>query len=206
MSTHSPPASPAILVVTGGIGSGKSTVARAFAELGVPCIDADLVARRIHQDAAHPAMLEVARRFPAALTPDGRLARGSLRTVFADSAANDELKRILGPWVLDAIVAWACRQASAYVLVESALISARDFPGARVLVIDAPQALRIERIALRNPDWSSQQAAAVIALQPAREAYLALADDIVVNDGPAHDVVHRAAQLHASYLTLWTSP
>lgn len=204
MTTHSTDQAPRVLALTGGIGSGKSTFARAFADLGVPCIDADIVARQIHQSPSHPAMTEVARRFPSALTADGRLARGSLRTVFADSAANDELKRILGPWVLADIERWALAQNTLYVVCESALIAQRDIPSARVLVVDAPVEVRLARIANRNPDWSPEQVAAILALQPSRESYLALADDIVVNDGAPDDVARLAHELHLTYLKLWT--
>ncbi|NHZ60905.1 dephospho-CoA kinase [Massilia sp. CCM 8694] len=92
---------PKVLMLTGGIGSGKSTFARAFAALGVPCIDADALARTVHQDPAHPATLRIARAFPQAMAADGSLARGSLRNIFArDPAANEELKRLLRPAVL----------------------------------------------------------------------------------------------------------
>jgi len=204
MTTHSPQASPRVLALTGGIGSGKSTFARAFADLGVPCIDADIVARQIHQDPSHPAMAEVALRFPSALTADGRLARGSLRTVFSNNAANDELKRILRPWVLADIDRWTCAQRAPYVVCESALIAQQDISSARVLVVDAPVDVRIARIAQRNPDWSREQVDAILALQPSREAYLEHADDVVINEGSPEDVARLAAQLHLTYLKLWT--
>jgi dephospho-CoA kinase len=204
MTTHSPDQAPRLLALTGGIGSGKSTFARAFADLGVPCIDADIVARQIHQDPSHPAMAEVARRFPSALTPDGRLARGSLRTVFADSTANDELKRILRPWVLADVDRWTIAQTAPYVVCESALIARQNIPSARVLVVDAPLDVRIARIANRNPDWSPEQVAAILALQPSRETYLALADDIVVNVGTPGDIARLAHELHLTCLKLWT--
>jgi dephospho-CoA kinase len=204
MTTHSSQDPPRVLALTGGIGSGKSTFALAFANLGVPCIDADIVARHIHQDPSHPAMAEVASRFPSALTVDGRLARGSLRTVFADPAANDELKRILRPWVLADIDRWTREQQAPYLVCESALIGPQDIPSARVLVVDAPVEVRVARIAQRNPDWSRAQVDAVLALQPSREAYLAHADDVVVNEGSPADVARLAAQLHLTYLKLWT--
>ena len=206
MRIHSSSQAPPIVALTGGIGSGKSTCARAFADLGAPCIDADLVARSIHQDRAHPAMAEVAKRFPGAMSADGRLARGSLRTVFADPVANDALKRVLGPWVLAGIARWAARQNAPYVVCESALAARADVGAARVLAIDTPLALRLARIAQRNPDWSRAQVEAIVALQPAREAYLADADDIVVNDGAPGALAQRVRALHLDYLTLWTTP
>lgn len=203
-SSQLPPAPP-VLALTGSIGSGKSSFAHAFAALGVPCLDTDVVARTIHQDPLHPAMHAIALAFPQAMTPDGRLARGSLRTVFAaDPGANEELKRILRPAVLAAARRWTEQQDAPYVVWESALSLDQDIGSARVLVIDAAEEVRLARIALRNPDWSRAQALAIISLQPPRAAYLAGADDIIVNDGPRAAIPALAAQLHQQYLSLWS--
>jgi dephospho-CoA kinase len=196
---------PRVLALSGSIGSGKSTFARAFAALGVPCLDTDEVARAIHQDPLHPATRAIALAFPQAMTSDGRLARGSLRTVFAaDPAANEELKRLLRPPVLAEAQRWTQAQVTPYVVWESALAIDQHIGSSRVLVIDASQPSRLARIALRNPDWSREQALAIIAMQPPREAYLAGADDVIVNDGPAEAIPALAAQLHQTYLTLWS--
>lgn len=194
-----------VVALTGAIASGKSSCARSFAALGVPCLDIDIAARTIHQDPAHPATRAVAAAFPQAMTADGRLARGSLRSVFAqDSAANERLKRILRPHVLEVAAAWTATQQAPYVMWETAL--AADLPPgcARVLVVDAPDEVRLARLAVRNPDWTREQALAVIALQPSRSAYLAGADDVIVNDGPPHLMAALAEALHRRYLTLWS--
>lgn len=196
-----------VLAITGGIGSGKSTFARAFAELGVPVLDADQVARAMHQDSRHPATRELALAFPGAMAPDGTLARGSLRTLFArDPAANEELKRILRPWVLAEAERWTRAQAAPYVVWESALMVDQGIGAARVLLIDAAPETRLARIALRNPDWSREQAASILAMQPPRERYLEGAHEIVHNEGPAGDVPAIIMQLHRKYLTLWSQP
>ena len=75
----------------------------------------------------------------------------------------------------------------------------------RVLVIDASEHTRLARIALRNPDWSRAQAVAIMAMQLPRAAYLAGADDVANNDGPASDIPAIAAQLHATYLARWSA-
>ena len=194
-----------VVSLTGGIGSGKSAFAQAFARLGVPCLDTDTVARQVHQDRLHPATLALARAFPQAMTADGRLARGSLRTVFAqDSAANAELLRILRPWVLAEAQRWTRAQGALYVMWESALPLGLDAGVARVLAIDAAEAVRVARIALRNPDWSSEQVNAMLSMQLTRAAYLALADDVVVNQGAAEAIPALAARLHQHYLNLWS--
>lgn len=197
--------SPKVLMLTGGIGSGKSTFARAFEALGVPCIDADALARTVHQDPAHPATVQIGRAFPQAMAPDGSLARGTLRSIFAlDAAANEELKRLLRPAVLALAEDWTRRQRSPYVVWESALAMEQALPAARVLVVDAPDATRAARIALRNPDWTLAQVAAIIALQLARADYLARADDVVDNDGTQDQVRALAERLHHRYTDLWS--
>lgn len=194
-----------VLVLTGGIGSGKSTFARAFGQLGVPGIDADALARQIHQDPSHPATLRIARAFPAAMAADGSLARGSLRTVFAaDPAANEELKRILRPAVLALADDWTGRQRTPYVVWESALALDQALPAARVLVIDASDQHRRARIALRNPDWTSAQVDSIVAMQLPRSAYLARADDVALNDGTVDEARALTEQLHHRYTDLWS--
>jgi dephospho-CoA kinase len=202
MTVSSPPRT---VLLTGAIGSGKSLLCAAFARLGVPCLDTDALARAIHQDRAHPATRALASAFPQAMTEDGRLARGSLRSVFAaDPAANARLKQLLGPSVLAQAARWVQAQDSVYVIVESAL--AADLPDVadRVLVADAPDALRRRRIAQRNPDWPAAQVQAVMALQPPRAAYLAYADDMIVNDGEASHLHDLALQQHRCYQNLWS--
>ncbi|NHZ97859.1 dephospho-CoA kinase [Massilia sp. CCM 8734] len=197
--------SPKVLVLTGGIGSGKSTFARAFEALGVPCIDADALARTVHQDPAHPATMQIARAFPQAMAADGSLARGSLRNIFAlDAAANEELKRLLRPAVLALADAWTRLQRAPYVVWESALATDQALPAARVLVIDTTDQHRAARIALRNPDWTAAQVASIIAMQLARADYLAHADDVVGNDGTLDDVRTLTLQLHHRYTDLWS--
>ncbi|UOD33071.1 dephospho-CoA kinase [Massilia violaceinigra] len=196
---------PKVLVLTGGIGSGKSTFARAFEALGVPCIDADALARTVHQDASHPATMQIARAFPQAMAADGSLARGTLRSIFAvDPAANEELKRILRPAVLALADDWTRRQQTPYVVWESALAMDQALPAARVLVVDATDQMRAARVALRNPDWTSAQVASIIAMQLPRADYLARADDVVHNDGTLDDVRAQTLQLHHRYTDLWS--
>jgi dephospho-CoA kinase len=192
-----------VLAITGGIASGKSRFVRAFAALGVPCLDTDVVARTIHQDPAHPATLALAQAFPQAIAEDGRLARGSLRAVFAhDRAANVELKRILRPFVLAEAQRWTQAQTAPYVVWEAALLRDQHIPANRVLEIVAPPAVRLARLALRNPDWSAAQAASIMAMQSVQSGEPA--DDTVVNDGPESAIDATVAQLHQRYLTLWS--
>jgi dephospho-CoA kinase len=195
---------PKIIGLTGGIGSGKSLVLRMFAELGVPTSDADLIARAIHQDPAHPATKEIANAFPQAMTPEGRLKRGSLREFFArDNAANEQLKSILRPHVEAAMRAWTMQQATPYVVWESALIIEANITVDRILLIDASPALQLARIAARNPDWSREEAERILAMQTGRAHRAAHAHDTILNDGTIDELRRQVDTLHRRYLELW---
>ena len=139
------------------------------------------------------------------LQADGSLARGTLRSIFAlDAAANEELKRILRPAVLALAGDWTRRQQAPYVVWESALAMDQALPAARVLAVDATDQKRAGRIALRNPDWTADQVASIIAMQLPRAGYLARADDVVHNDGTLDDARALTLQLHHRYTDLWS--
>ena len=87
---------------------------------------------------------------------------------------------------------------------ESALATDQALPAARVLVIDASDDTRAARIALRNPDWTPEQVASIIAIQPPRADYLAHADDVAGNDGTPDEVRTLTLQLHRRYTDLWS--
>lgn len=195
---------PRVLGLTGGIGSGKSCARAMFEQLGVPCLDADLVARQIHQDPQHPAMAAIGRAVPAAISPQGNVSRGSLRTLFAsDAAANNTLKTILRPYVLAEAVRWSKAQPAAYVVWETALLMEQSIPCDRILLINTSDAARLPRTLARNPDWSRAQIDSIIAIQPSRDDYRAHAHDIVDNNGTQAQLQARIEQLHHFYLTLW---
>jgi dephospho-CoA kinase len=196
---------PGVLALTGGIGSGKSTVAEIFRELGVPCIDADLVARTIHQDPMHPATLVIARVFPKAMNTDGKLSRGSLRNIFStDQAANSLLKHILKPYVMEEITRWTQSKTTAYVVWESALMLDVEIQFDRLLVVDATDEIRISRVRQRNLDWTLEQIRKILAVQMCRETYLKRADDVIWNNGSLDELKRRVFELHTNYLNIWS--
>jgi dephospho-CoA kinase len=100
------------------------------------------------------------------------------------------------PWILAEAQRWSRAQTSFYVIWISGLPALEDSGAGRVLVIDASEALRTARIAPCNP--------AMLSLQPPRAAYLARADDVIVNEGPLAGIAAIAEQLHRHYLTLWS--
>lgn len=196
---------PAVLGLSGGIGSGKSSTCTVFRSLGVPCLDIDQVARNIHQSPDHPAMSAIADTFPDLITPEGTLRRGSLRTRFAvDASANIALKQLLEPYVIEEAERWTLAQSAEYVVWESALIAAVASRCQRVLVVDASEKTRRARVRTRNSDWSEQAIVTVMAMQSTRGGYLHHADDVVINEGSPGELATQVAALHYEYLKIWS--
>lgn len=194
------------IAVTGGIASGKSEVTRRFEALGIAVLDADLIARELVEP-GQPALAEIARRFGAGvIDAAGRLDRRALRgVVFADPAARRDLEAILHPRVHATLQARAQAAAPPYVLLAIPLL-AESTPGryawlARVLLVDVPRAVQIRRVMQRDA-VERAAAEAALAAQASREARLAIAHDVIVNDGPLAALDAIVAKLHARYLAL----
>ena len=194
------------IAVTGGIASGKSEVTRRLEALGIAVLDADLIAREL-VDPGQPALAEIARRFGAGvIDAAGRLDRRVLRAiVFADSAARRDLEAILHPRVHASLQARAQAAAPPYVLLAIPLL-AESAPGRyawldRVLVVDVPRAVQIQRVMQRDA-VERAAAEAALAAQASREARLAMAHDVIVNDGPLAALDAIVAKLHSRYLAL----
>jgi dephospho-CoA kinase len=175
-----------VVGLTGGIGSGKSTVAERFARLGVPVIDTDVIARALTA-AGGAALPQIRAVFgDAVMQADGSLDRGALRRrVFADAAERRRLEAILHPRIRQAVEAALAALDAPYVLVVIPLLvetgGYRDLLD-RVLVIDCPEALQIERVMARS-GLAREEAAAILAAQAGRAERLAAADDVIVNTG-----------------------
>ena len=175
--------------LTGGIASGKSVVAEMFAELGVPVIDTDIIAREVVAP-GEPALVEIRARFgDRMIASDGHLDRGAMRdAIFADDDARRDLEALLHP----RIGAETRRQADAAggdyqlivvpLLVGSPLAEFVD----RVLVVDCEEATQIARLLARDAE-SEEQARRILAAQASREQRLAIADDVINND---HSLTH----------------
>jgi dephospho-CoA kinase len=192
------------VALTGGIASGKTTVAERFAALGVPVIDTDLIARQVVEP-GQSALAEVVAAFgPDVLGTDGRLDRRLLRArIFADPAARRRLEAILHPVIRAEMERQSRAAGGAYQLLVIPLLTEggrRDHLD-RVLLVDVPEALQIERL-MRRDGVSREQATASLGAQATRAARLAMADDIIENTGRADDLEARVAELHRRYLQL----
>ena len=192
--------------LTGGIGSGKSTVADLFAVRGVPLVDTDVIAHRI--TAPHGmAMAAIASQFgPEFVAADGSMDRARMRAlVFGDESARKRLEAITHPLIRAETERETHEAKGPYVivvvplLVESGSWKARVD---RVLVVDCSVETQIARVMRRN-GFTREQVLAIIARQATREARLADADDVIVNDGATLEALAQDVEtLHERYLAL----
>jgi dephospho-CoA kinase len=201
-----PPETPFTVALTGGIGSGKSTVAQGFVNLGAALVDTDALAHQLTapDGAALPAIRAA---FGASmLTKDGALNRPLMRQkVFADAAIRRQLEAILHPLIharlLRALAALA--STAPYVLIAIPLLvesggRSRYAPD-RVLVVDCPENLQIQRVMARSA-LSEVEVKAILSTQASREERLSIADDIIDNSGGAEALLPQIFSLHTSYL------
>ena len=193
--------------LTGGIGSGKTTVADLFAAHGVPVIDTDLIAHGITAPGG-VAMPLIASQFgPEFVAGDGSLNRAKMRErVFADGTAKARLEAITHPLIRAETERQRSAARGAYHIVVVPLLvegGNRALRVERVLVVDCPVETQIGRVMRRN-GFSREQVLAIIGHQATREARLAAADDIVVNDDRAtlDSLRQDVDALHARYLSL----
>jgi dephospho-CoA kinase len=191
--------------LTGGIGSGKTLVADLFAQHGASVIDTDLIAHQLTA-AGGPAMPAIREQFGNHfLTADGALDRAAMRErVFADAGERRKLEAILHPLITQHTESAAHQAAGSYLIFVVPLLveSGRWVDRVdRVLVVDCPETMQIERVIRRN-QFSVMQVEAIMATQATRADRLAAADDIIVNDGQRDAVVTAVARLHNDYLAL----
>jgi dephospho-CoA kinase len=185
------------VVVTGGIGSGKSEVTRLFDELGAVVIDADVLAREVVA-AGTPGLEEIVRTFgPDLVGPDGELDRPAMgRRVFADPTARTQLEAIIHPRVRQRggeIEAEAPEDAVVVhdipLLVETGQADRFD----AVVVVDVPEELQVQRLADRGMD--EEDARSRIRAQASREERLAVADYVIDNTGTREDLRPQVAEV-----------
>jgi len=190
------------VALTGGIGSGKSTVSDAFARFGIDVVDADVIARQVVAPGTQ-ALAAIEQHFGAdILNQDGSLNRRVLRDrVFASTPEKSWLNGLLHPLIHQQTQRQIAEATSPYVLwvvpllVENQLQNKAD----RVLVIDVSPETQILRTMQRD-GVSRQHAEQILAAQATREARLAVANDVIDNNGAPDAIASDVARLHAAYL------
>jgi len=201
------PQPPFAIGLTGGIGSGKSTVADMFAARGATIVDTDVIAHSMTAPDG-PAMPAILREFgPEFADADGAMDRARMRAlVFADAGAKVRLEAILHPRIRDAALAAgaAASGTGSYViyavplLIESGTWRARV---TRVLAVDCAEEVQIARVMARN-NLPEAQVRAIMAAQVSRAQRLASADDVIVNNAGIADLERQVERLHADYLQM----
>jgi len=194
-----------VVAITGGIASGKSAVSRQFERLGMRVHDADLIARELVTP-GQPALLDIVHMFGVhALTTTGELDRKYMRErVFASPQQRRELEAILHPRVRDELQARVRLDETAYSILAIPLLveSAHDYDWiTRVLVIDVPEAMQIERL-LQRDGITAEIAQQILAAQASRSVRLARADDVIENTGTLDELNSAVEQLHQRYMAL----
>jgi len=190
--------------LTGGIASGKTTVANNFAAMGVPVIDTDVIARQVVRH-GEPALGEIRERFgDGVINESGGLDRNAMRKlIFSDDELRIALESILHP----RIGAETRRQSAAAdgnyqmivvpLLVGSPLLQFVD----RVLVVDCAEDIQVERLLARDAE-STEQARKIISAQASRDERLAIADDIISNNQGLNEIRQQVALLDKKYRLL----
>ncbi len=199
---------PLVVGMTGGIGSGKSTVTAMFAALGVPIIDTDVIARELVEP-DQPCLHTIVERFGIeVLDEQGRLDRAKLRTrVFADSGERKALEAILHPAIREAVATRVSAVDEAYCIVVIPLLlesGQRDLVD-RILVVDCPVETQIARASARD-DVTRPEVEAIVQAQISRSERLAAADDVLNNDATLDALRQQVHALHTRYLTLAAAP
>lgn len=187
--------------LTGGVASGKSTVADLFAALGATVIDTDRIAREIVEP-GRPALAELVRALGTEiLGTGGALDRALLRRrIFSDADARRTIERILHPAILVELERQSHAACGPYQLLVVPLLVERHLATLvdRVLVVDCEPAAQVERLMKRDGE-TRESALAMLAAQTSREARLAAADDVIQNDGRPGALASRVAALDRRY-------
>jgi dephospho-CoA kinase len=199
---------PFTVALTGGIASGKSVVEQRFRALGVHVYDADRAARVVVEPGSDGLAAIVTAFGNDVLTPEGQLDRPAMRQrIFADPMARKTLEAIVHPRVRQWMLEHAQADEGPYVMLAIPLLAENighyrwvD----RIVVVDVPETTQIRRLVARD-GIDEMLASRILASQAARSARLALADDVIDNDGPETALDAQVNALHQSYLELAAS-
>jgi dephospho-CoA kinase len=195
-----------VIALTGGIGSGKSAVSRHLESLGVPVMDADLLARQLVQPGS-PALDEILSIFGDHLLDDeGQLDRAALRQiVFDQPEQRQRLEDILHPRIKQMMLQWLAEQTAPYAVLVIPLLfeTGQQDVADRILVVDCEESQQILRISARD-NLTDEQIGQILNAQVDRATRLRGADDIIENNGNLLELIEATENLHQQYLDLAT--
>lgn len=193
-----------IIGLTGGIGSGKTTVANLFEAHGIDVVDTDIISREVVEPGS-PALAQIAEKMgPEILQADGNLDRRKMRErVFSQPELKDWLNGLLHPLIREQMIKQSQAAASPYCLLAIPLLvenNLQEFVH-RVLVIDCPVDVQIARASSRD-DNSIEQIQQIINAQASREQRLEAADEVIDNSGAENSLPKQIETIHNKYLKL----
>lgn len=194
-----------IVGLTGGIGSGKTTVSDLFSQhFNIDVVDADVIARQVVQPGT-PALSAITEKFGhAVLTKEGHLDRAQLRAqVFSNTEHKNWLNGLLHPLIRAEMQSQCLAAKSAYVILSIPLLVENQLQSLanRVLVVDCPEEIQLQRASQRD-GVGEAQIKSIMQAQAGRKERLAVADDVLVNDSDTGQLLTQIARLHSQYLTL----
>lgn len=197
-----------VVALTGGIGSGKTTVSQRLAELGAAVIDTDLIAHALTAPGG-AAMAAIATAFgPGAIAADGSLDRVAMRRlIFNDARARHRLEAILHPLIRARMDEQLAQVQAPYAVLAIPLLFETGWTDVadRILVVDLPESLQVTRVMARG-DLSAEEVRPILASQARRETRRQGADDLIDNSGILEDLMARTTDLHRRYLRLAQKP
>ena len=204
VTRHGSSRRPLVVGLTGGIGSGKSTVSAIFESLGIPVIDADNLAHQLVEP-GQPALEEIRNTFgEGCIMPDGRLDRAFIRQrVFSNGSEKQKLEAILHPRIRNRILAWIAAMDSPYCIVVIPLLleAGQTDLVVRILVVDTIENEQLKRVAARDR-LTHNAILAIMDTQADRETRLAAADDIIENCSDMASLQSQVEALHSYYLEI----
>ena len=193
-----------IIGLTGGIGSGKSVASDKFKSLGIVVVDADVASRTVVEP-GKPALKEIQDHFGSGIiTAEGKLDRNKLREIIAtDPEERKWLESVTHPKIGEQITKEISESTSVYTLFVAPLLLETNSQEmcSRVVVVDVPKDVQIQRTAKRDK-VSSNQVEQMVAAQMEREKRLEKADDVLLNSGTIEDLEKQVEELHKKYIQM----
>jgi len=193
-----------VIGLTGGIGSGKSTITRLFEKRNVPVIDTDIIAHQLVKP-GQPALKEIIKAFGhLVIQADGELDRQALAKItFSNKHARKKLENILHPEIQKAMLTQISKLSAPYVIaVIPLLLEAKQTALVdHILVVDCPEETQIKRVKQRD-NRDEQQLKDIIASQVSRQVRLAAADDIIENEADISELDAKIEELHQKFLLM----
>ncbi len=192
-----------VVALTGGIGSGKTTVSQLFEAFGIPVIDTDIISRQLVAPGEVTLEAIINQFGPSVLSADRSLNRTKLRQIiFQNTEKKAQLESILHPLIRKEVARQISKLTAPYCIVVIPLLieSNQEKIADRILVVDTSEFAQLARVTLRD-NQTENEVAAIISAQVSPNKRLAAADEVIHNNGSLKELKQQVAILHQKYLT-----